>query len=390
MNDDETGGRDGALVVHDQRLAHLENIIKKHRSKFPEEAAPNVLVCGKLGSGKTTTINTLFGRRVGHVGHFSRGTDKDEVYVWEAHTENINIVDLPGLGDRPDKDKEFREIYKTHVPHADGFIVVVTPPRPAEDSTLKTVRLLLSCGVPSGHIIFAFNKLSDLDYDGDNGLRRVKLDGLSGPATDDDLAAVQMAKDAFIDDLRSAFPRATFAETQIQEFDSKSGWNLHKVLRAVIETLPYQTLARLRRVAREAHRAAVSREKQKLRAEHAKLEEKKRAVEEAERRLHEATAGSGSRAAGGGNTFVNLDLRQLRDEVANKKAEVRADDQRLEKREGAIREFDHEMVTTERTIGQRIYAGVEKVIEGIKEVKREVVDLARSAKKKVLGWFGWN
>jgi hypothetical protein len=35
---------------------------------------------------------------VGDVGYLSRGISHDEVYKWESYGDNINVVDLPGLG----------------------------------------------------------------------------------------------------------------------------------------------------------------------------------------------------------------------------------------------------------------------------------------------------
>jgi len=110
---------------------------------------PTLPVCGKTGTGKTTSINTLFGGAVGAVGRYTRGTTRDTVYTWESDGEHIHVVDLPGLGDSEKWDKEFRKIYRRRVPGADAFIIVVIPPRPAEHGTLKAVELLMECGAPS-------------------------------------------------------------------------------------------------------------------------------------------------------------------------------------------------------------------------------------------------
>ena len=121
-----------------------------------------ILVCGERGAGKTTTINTLFGEDKGVVGWYDTGTTHDELYEWVCETDVINIVDLPGLGDSKRNDKAFEAMYRRHVPKADGVIVVVEAGKGAKTATVRTVEILLKCGVKPKFINFAYNKLSEV------------------------------------------------------------------------------------------------------------------------------------------------------------------------------------------------------------------------------------
>ena len=113
----------------------------------------------------------------------------------------------------------FREIYEKYTLKAHGIIVVVNPPRPAEEGTLKTVRLLTSCGVSSKHIIFAFNKLGQITYNDGSRLNRVELDGLIGPPEASHEEAIEMAKKTFVGDLQQGVPAASFTAQQIVEYE---------------------------------------------------------------------------------------------------------------------------------------------------------------------------
>src|SRR5690606_30566035 len=82
-------------------LQELTELLRRRGDRLPEQRKPNIVVCGQTGVGKTTTVNTLFGREVGAVGDYSRGSVTDELHEWEAHGQYIDIVDLPGLGTPP-------------------------------------------------------------------------------------------------------------------------------------------------------------------------------------------------------------------------------------------------------------------------------------------------
>src|SRR5215472_15184465 len=117
----------------DDAAAEIIAVFERNQQRFPAQRKPNILVCGQIGVGKTSTINTLFGKEVGKVGYFSRGTQGDELYEWESRGHSIDVVDLPGLGDSRQRDKEYATMYRRRVPDADGFIIVVNPPRPASE-----------------------------------------------------------------------------------------------------------------------------------------------------------------------------------------------------------------------------------------------------------------
>lgn len=329
----------------EEQIAIINESIEKYRHHLPEQRKPSILICGKIGNGKTTTINTIFGKKVGEVGHYSRGKDKDEVYEWQACTENINIVDLPGLGDSEKNDKIFQGIYRKHVKQADGFIIVVSPPRPTEYGTLKTVKLLIECGVSSKHIIFGFNKLSNLRYEDNGRLQEVQLDGLISPTTPNHSKAIADAKEAFLNDLRKEIPEEIFYENQIIEYDSLSGWNLHKMLHAVIEILPFEALAKLRQVATEAQIEVKKKEEEQLERELELIHEKKQYLRQVEEELDEIKARKHS-----------LDnLRELQWRIKQAQAELLELQDKIQQRDEVIKIFtDQERETDEKFLDKAL------------------------------------
>jgi hypothetical protein len=66
----------------------------------------NIMVTGATGSGKSSTINALFGYEVAKVGD---GTDPETMIIDRYEISNITLWDTPGLGDSPDMDKVHAE-----------------------------------------------------------------------------------------------------------------------------------------------------------------------------------------------------------------------------------------------------------------------------------------
>jgi tRNA U34 5-carboxymethylaminomethyl modifying GTPase MnmE/TrmE len=249
----------------------LFDVIDQYRDRFPRQRKPCILICGATGAGKSTTINTLFGSEVSMVGHYARGTAQDQLYVWESRSANIDIVDLPGLGDSKERDREYRDIYRQRIAEADGFIVVTTPPRPASLPTLRTVKLLLTCGVPAANITIALNRLSLMNVTIDGDLAPVQIAGLGGPVEPEERAAIDEARRHLLDDLRAGTGTPQFSIDQVVPYDALSGWNLFGVLNSVLGSLPGDTLIRWRGAVESSARRAVERQAKRSRRDERRI-----------------------------------------------------------------------------------------------------------------------
>jgi hypothetical protein len=96
--------------------------------------------------------------------------------------------------------------------------------------------------LPASQLVIAYNRLSLLNYGPSDDLTAVVIDGLGGPAFEDELAAVEQGREALLRDLKAGTGRSTFELDQIVPYDALTGWNLFGVLDRVAVSLPGDTV----------------------------------------------------------------------------------------------------------------------------------------------------
>ena len=243
-------------------LEYIEKSLKHYKSHLPEETIPRILISGTIGNGKTTSINTLFGKEVGAIGHDGLGTTSDASYNWQYKDNNIQLIDVPGLGESQSTDRKYIKIYKKWIGNVHGFIIIICPPRPAADGTLKTVKTLIENGVLSSQIIFGYNKIRWLNYNTKSGkVACITFNDSQGVTNPLDKAAIFEAKKRFINDLNKKIKNVQFHIHQVVEFDAITGWNLYKLLEAVVQVLPYRVLKKLDKATKEIRKKLIENEK---------------------------------------------------------------------------------------------------------------------------------
>lgn len=84
-----------AEIPENERLDLMKNLARLREHKI------NLMITGATGSGKSSTINALFGSEVATVGV---GTDPETMDISKYELENLILWDSPGLGDGKERD----------------------------------------------------------------------------------------------------------------------------------------------------------------------------------------------------------------------------------------------------------------------------------------------
>ena len=102
-------------VVNVDEAMHSFMDVQKALEKHYDDKKLQILVCGKTGTGKSSLLNTLFGRELFKIGgpgevfdfDFDRVTDEVTSECINVQNVFVEIFDSPGLQDGTDNDKKY-------------------------------------------------------------------------------------------------------------------------------------------------------------------------------------------------------------------------------------------------------------------------------------------
>ena len=142
----------------------LESI--KHEIQKIRDYTPRVGVVGNSGVGKSSLCNALFGEDVANtsaVTACTRGAQEIIIGAKEGKGGMI-LVDLPGIGEDPDRQEEYIKLYQEQMPKLDLVLWAIKADDRNYDSALKGYNAVLKKSeTPRIFVITQLNKLEPMD-----------------------------------------------------------------------------------------------------------------------------------------------------------------------------------------------------------------------------------
>ncbi|AXQ47693.1 GTP-binding protein [Stenotrophomonas rhizophila] len=86
---------------------------------------PAVGVFGKTGAGKSSLCNAVFGKDVCEISDIAGCTRKPQEVILELGGKGIKLLDVPGVGESNDRDKEYADLYRSLLPELDLVLWVI-------------------------------------------------------------------------------------------------------------------------------------------------------------------------------------------------------------------------------------------------------------------------
>lgn len=86
---------------------------------------PVVGVFGKTGAGKSSLCNAVFGKDVCEISDIAGCTRKPQEVILDIGGKGLKLLDVPGVGESNDRDREYAELYRSLLPELDLVMWVI-------------------------------------------------------------------------------------------------------------------------------------------------------------------------------------------------------------------------------------------------------------------------
>ncbi|EIU7555370.1 50S ribosome-binding GTPase [Providencia rettgeri] len=125
---------------------------------------PIIGLMGKTGSGKSSLVNALFESSLSPVSNISGCTRQAQRFSMTMNNHTLTFVDLPGVGESLERDKEYYQLYRNLLPELDLIIWVLKADDRAWSSDEQCYRFLTEqCGYQPSRFLFVLNQADKIE-----------------------------------------------------------------------------------------------------------------------------------------------------------------------------------------------------------------------------------
>lgn len=126
--------------------------------------SPTIGLMGKTGAGKSSLINALFQSPLSPVNDVSGCTRQAQYFSITMSNHTLTFIDLPGVGESLERDKEYHQLYHNLLPELDLIIWVLKADDRAWSSDEQCYRFLTEqCGYQPSRFLFVLNQADKIE-----------------------------------------------------------------------------------------------------------------------------------------------------------------------------------------------------------------------------------
>uniref|UniRef100_UPI002349F7F2 GTPase family protein n=1 Tax=Providencia sp. PROV149 TaxID=2949859 RepID=UPI002349F7F2 len=158
------------MVQHSQFKTALSTLPHSFQTPFFTQLnslvnySPTIGLMGKTGAGKSSLINALFQSSLSPVSNVSGCTRQAQRFSMTINNHTLTFVDLPGVGESLERDKEYHQLYRNLLPELDFIIWVLKADDRAWSSDEQCYRFLTEqCGYQPEQFLFVLNQADKIE-----------------------------------------------------------------------------------------------------------------------------------------------------------------------------------------------------------------------------------
>ena len=232
-------------------VQEMERLKERIRQRVHELRiyVPKIGVFGVTGVGKSSLCNALFGSDVAAISDVAACTRSPQEILIGENGRGLCLVDVPGVGERIERDEEYFALYKSLMPELDLVIWVIKADDRAYAVAERAYKEIIKPHAERCPTLFVVNQVDKI-----NPVR--EWDDEKNCLGEKQLANIQVK----VNEIIKAFDVST---ERIQTVSAEAKYNLEAVMDAIVDILPKE---KKYAVTREAKEEVVS-EKAQIEAE---------------------------------------------------------------------------------------------------------------------------
>lgn len=236
------------IPPHDQSP---EDILRSSLTTLPPHNAERILtylqqsiryepvigIMGKTGAGKSSLCNALFQQPVCLTHDLTACTREPQRLVLTVNERSMTLVDLPGVGETPEYDKEYQSLYRSLLTELDLLIWVLRADDRARATDIATYRTLIEYGAEPSRFLFVLTQADRVPP--------LSKTSMSLPSSEQVISLAILSSQT-AGQFPSSFP--------IMAVSSHTGYNLPAFVELMVHALPGQASSAVYRQLKPEHK----------------------------------------------------------------------------------------------------------------------------------------
>ena len=220
-------------------VQEMERLKERIRQRVHElrTYVPKIGVFGVTGVGKSSLCNALFGSDVAAISDVAACTRSPQEILIGENGRGLCLVDVPGVGERIERDEEYFALYKSLMPELDLVIWVIKADDRAYAVAERAYKEIVKPHAKRCPTLFVVNQVDKI-----NPVR--EWDDEKNCPGEKQLANIQVK----VNEIIKAFDVST---ERIQTVSAEAKYNLEAVMDAIVDILPKEKKYAVTREAKE-------------------------------------------------------------------------------------------------------------------------------------------